>query len=211
MKKIVFLLLMASYLMAYPKAIVFDFDGVMARQPSRETIYPFLKETLLLSKVEFEGMYEAIISGRTDAAFWRSIAKEKNVQLSIAWGNEFKALVKNSMANPEMFALVDRLKQKPIPVVLFSNMDLASAQIIREMGLFASFDQCFFADEIGVAKPDPKSYQILLKQLDLSAQDVVFIDDSPDNIQAAQELGIDAILFQSASQLQQELQKRLKP
>jgi putative hydrolase of the HAD superfamily len=207
MKKIVLLLLMASSLIASPKALVFDFDGVMTREPPREAIYSFLEKTLHLSPPELDRVYEAIISGQIDRAFWQSLAKEKGVKLSGAWSNDFKAVMKDCLVNPEMFALVDRLKQKHLPIILFSNIDPIPAQYMREMGLFAPFDQHIFAYEIGAAKPDPKAYQIMIKQLNLPPQDIVFIDDRPENIRAAQALGINAILFQSADQIQQELQK----
>ena len=165
MKKIIFLLLIVSSLIASPRAIVFDFNGVMTREPNRETIYPFLHETLHLSKAEFEKVYEALLSGKTDREFWRSLAKEKGVHLPDTWGKNFRAIMRDSFANPEMFALVDRLKQKQLPLILFSNMDAIPARHFREMGLFEPFDRHIFAFEIGAAKPDPKAYQILLQEL----------------------------------------------
>ncbi len=210
MKKILFLLLMVSSLIASPRAIVFDFNGVMTREPNRETIYPFLHETLHLSKAEFEKVYEALLSGKTDREFWRSLAKEKGVLLTNSWGKDFTAIMRDSFANPEMFALVDRLKQKQLPMILFSNMDAIPARHFREMGLFEPFDRHIFAFEIGAAKPDPKAYQILLQELDLPPEDIIFIDDQPDNIRAAQAIGMKVVLFQSASQLQEDLEISLE-
>lgn len=49
---------------------------------------------------------------------------------------------------------------------------------------------------------------MVLSDLDLQKNEVIFIDDQLKNIQAAQELGIDAIHFSSASDLRNELVKR---
>jgi hypothetical protein len=44
--------------------------------------------------------------------------------------------------------------------------------------------------------------------MELSAASIIFIDDKAGNIEAAQKLGFDAILFTSQKQLQKDLKKR---
>ena len=62
--------------------------------------------------------------------------------------------------------------------------------------------------EIGVKKPNPEAFKILLQKLQLSASFVIFIDDRIENVEAAKNQGIDAILFVNPSQLKDELEKR---
>ncbi len=68
------------------------------------------------------------------------------------------------------------------------------------------------SDEYGdfVEKPDPQFFSLYLQKnnLDPKAQPIIFIDDNAKNVQAAQEVGIDAILFENPEQLRDELQKR---
>ena len=68
------------------------------------------------------------------------------------------------------------------------------------------------SDEHGnfVEKPDPQFFKIYLKKnnLDPKAQPIIFIDDNTKNVKAAQEVGIDGILFENPEQLREELQKR---
>ena len=59
----------------------------------------------------------------------------------------------------------------------------------------------------GVIKPDPKIYEILLQRNNLKPEHCIFIDDSLDNINAAQNLGIATIKFTSAEQLIDDLGK----
>ncbi len=61
---------------------------------------------------------------------------------------------------------------------------------------------------MGLEKPDPKAYQLLLEKVELPANEVVFIDDLEENVEAAKKLGIDAIVFKSAEQVRHELAKR---
>jgi 2-haloacid dehalogenase len=56
-----------------------------------------------------------------------------------------------------------------------------------------------------VIKPDPKIYQILFDRYDVEPSTAVFIDDSLKNVKGANEVGMHAIHFQSASQLKETL------
>ena len=55
-------------------------------------------------------------------------------------------------------------------------------------------------------KPDPAIYQLLLERYHLTAEECVFLDDLPENVAAAEKLGIHGICFQSKEQAQKELQ-----
>ena len=56
-----------------------------------------------------------------------------------------------------------------------------------------------------VCKPDPKIYQILLERYRLLPEECVFIDDRQENLDTAQQLGIETILFQTAQQARKSL------
>jgi len=107
-----------------------------------------------------------------------------------------------------MYALIDDIKQQDITVALLSNIDPFIAKMLREFGLYRPFDPCLLSCEIGVDKPNSEAYTILLDRLGLSGEDVLFIDDRAENIAEAKLFGIDAILFESPKQIQQELIKR---
>ena len=62
---------------------------------------------------------------------------------------------------------------------------------------------------MGVAKPDPKIYKIVLEKLALNPDETVFIDDFIENIEAARKLGMHGIHFQSKEQAIEELQALL--
>jgi HAD superfamily hydrolase (TIGR01509 family) len=107
-----------------------------------------------------------------------------------------------------MYTLVNQLKEQKIPVGLLSNIDERLSKLIRDFGLYEPFNPCLLSCEIGIEKPDLKAYEFLLTQLKLPAEEIVFIDDRPENIEAAKAVGLDAILFESELQLRGELAKR---
>ncbi len=214
MKRIlVALLFAATSLVAAPQAIVFDFGGVLTGEPNREAVVAFIRDSFTLSKEEFEIAQQEkrlfLKQGGNDEAFWLSYAKTKRIDLPSDWPDSFQAILKESVGvNPRMFALVEELKAKQIPVGLLSNIDARLAKLIRNFGFYDLFDPCLLSCEIGIEKPDPKAYQHLLDHLALPVEDVVFIDDRQENVDAAREAGVDALLFESEAQLRKELAQR---
>ncbi len=63
------------------------------------------------------------------------------------------------------------------------------------------FDIRSYSYNAKVSKPNPISFQNVLKQLDASPEECLFIDDSEINIKAAEKLGIKGILFTNADNL----------
>jgi 2-haloacid dehalogenase len=57
-------------------------------------------------------------------------------------------------------------------------------------------------------KPFPEFYDILLKRYGITPEHSIFIDDSLKNVEAARKLKIDAIHFQGADKLKDELKQR---
>ena len=54
-------------------------------------------------------------------------------------------------------------------------------------------------------KPDPRLFQVLLNRYNLKAGECTFIDDNPDNVAAAKNLGMRGIVFTNAENLRKEL------
>lgn len=63
------------------------------------------------------------------------------------------------------------------------------------MGLRDTFTPLIDLSFHRVLKPAPEAYDWALRQLELSASDVLFVDDQPANIKGAERLGIESIWF----------------
>jgi len=185
----------------------------MTGPSNREMVVQFLCESIQLTPAEFEKANlqkkQALKLGKTDEEFWKDLAKERGIDLPNHWVQTLKSVMKEAIGiNPEMYLLVDQLRQKQVIVALLSNIDERLARLIREFNLYEPFTPCLLSCEIGVEKPNPRAYEILLERLNLPSADVVFIDDKVENVDEAKKMGIDAILFESCEQLREELKKR---
>jgi putative hydrolase of the HAD superfamily len=60
----------------------------------------------------------------------------------------------------------------------------------------------------GFRKPDPRAYEALLNRANLAPGLCLFVDDRQENVSAALRLGMQALLFQDAADLREQLRSR---
>lgn len=114
--------------------------------------------------------------------------------------------------NGPILACVDilaRLRQAGWPLYALSNWPAEKFRLVRSDYPFLDwFDSLVISGEVGLAKPDPRIFHLLLERVGRPAAKCLLIDDAPRNITAAQALGMDIILFQSPARLETELTRR---
>lgn len=86
----------------------------------------------------------------------------------------------------------------------FSNL---RALLVSDWQISDAFDTVVISAEVGLVKPDPRIYQLILKSLGVSPEQAVFIDDSSENIEAARSLSMSGILFTSPKAVTSELEQ----
>lgn len=72
-------------------------------------------------------------------------------------------------------------------------------------GLSSAFDIVVVSAEVGLAKPDPRIYRLALERLAVMPEEVVFIDDFKENVEAAIVLGLRGIHFEKTDQVLEQL------
>jgi putative hydrolase of the HAD superfamily len=55
------------------------------------------------------------------------------------------------------------------------------------------FDRIYLSHRVGLRKPDPKIFELVLRENKLNPSETLFIDDSPQHIESANLLGIQTI------------------
>ena len=102
--------------------------------------------------------------------------------------------------DPAMFALLAELRDLVKVAVLSNSWANTYPDNLAEL-----VDAVVISGEVGLRKPDPKIYRLVLDQLGLPAQACVFIDDAPVNLDAATALGMTAIRHRDAATTRAEL------
>jgi 2-haloacid dehalogenase len=103
--------------------------------------------------------------------------------------------------------LLSELKASGMPCYALSNMEPDAFEVrLARFGFMQWFDGHVISGLEGVAKPDRRIFEILLRRNGLRPERCVFVDDQPRNIDAARDLGLVALHFSSVPQLRQDLQ-----
>ncbi len=110
---------------------------------------------------------------------------------------------------PGIVELISTLAQKH-RVVLFSN---ASAEqllpVMKHLGLDRLFEKIFVSSDLKLMKPDPEAYLAVTKELGIEPQECVMIDDSQRNVDSAEALGMQGIVFEDTQACSEKLQSLL--
>ncbi|MGI9333305.1 MAG: HAD family hydrolase [Gammaproteobacteria bacterium] len=107
---------------------------------------------------------------------------------------------------PGALELVSPLKNHYRLAVLSNINDAYWPRCRDEFGLGALFERCYVSHEMGMMKPDPAIYTHVMEDLGVAPERIAFFDDSPPNVRAACELGLDAYRVMGVDALRVQLE-----
>ena len=182
------------------KAIIFDLGAVILNINYQNTIDEFSKlgvknaSTFYSKKVQTD-LFNQIETGEITAEkFLSELQKETNnatiSQVKYAWNSMLLDLPN------ERIQLIKSLKNK-YRIYLLSNTNIIHIDAFKkQLGdrkweeFSALFGKMYLSYEVGMRKPNTEVFEHILKEQNLKAEEVFFIDDSPQHIEAAKKLGI---------------------
>lgn len=96
----------------------------------------------------------------------------------------------------ETVAIAKKLSLKGYRLYLLSNFSYdAYKTFIEGESFFNPFNGILCSFQAGSMKPEHTLYKLLLNKYNLQADESIFIDDSAENVRAAQELHINGIVY----------------
>ena len=135
-----------------------------------------------------------------------ALVHPEHAPMILAWAERGEDMIAGPIdGSVEILA---ELKAAGVPCYVLSNMERETFPLRLERFEFLHwFDGHVISGQEGVIKPDPSIFQRLLQRFDLPPARTVFIDDSAINVEAAAEIGIHAIHFESPAQLRADLEE----
>jgi 2-haloacid dehalogenase len=109
---------------------------------------------------------------------------------------------------PGSVAILRELHDAQVPLFALTNWSADLFPVaLEQFDFLALFEDIIVSGEEGVAKPDPEIFEVLEERIRHRAglDDCIFIDDSPANVLAASETGLDAVHFTGADHLREDL------
>ena len=123
----------------------------------------------------------------------------KQAELQKIWSNIFTE-------NEAVSNIIRAMKPKA-QLILLSNTNIWHfTHAKRTYRILDEFDTCVPSYQIGLMKPDRRIYQVALR-FARHPERVLFVDDIAENVDAAKQLGIRAIQYTGAEQLDRTLQR----
>ncbi|BCX81186.1 putative hydrolase of the HAD superfamily [Methylomarinovum caldicuralii] len=193
------------------KAVLFDFGGVIAEEGFRDGLRALARQQGLDEQSIFEAGMDAVydsgwVTGRgTEADFWRLMAewtglKGDPVSLRAVILERFRVRL-------SMLALVDRLRRAGYVVGLLSDQTEWLDELDRRYRIYDHFDRLYVSYRLGKGKRDPSLFDDIARDLNLAPEEILFIDDSPGNVERARRRGWRALLFQDEADLRRRLRE----
>lgn len=113
---------------------------------------------------------------------------------------------------PGSVVLLRELRAADVRVFALTNWSAELFPVALERFEFLGlFEDIVVSGEERLAKPDPGIFEALALRTGVPLHECVFIDDLPENVEAAAASGMDALLFKAAPPLRAQLRERGLP
>lgn len=200
------------------EAVIWDFGGVITSSPF-ESFARFEKE---------RGLPVDIIRRTNAANHWENAwAKFERAEVdldtfdklfaaeSLALGAEVRGAdvlpLLSGDLRPEMVEALRRVKTKFKTGCITNNlpanaMGSKSGRSLYVAEVMAMFDHIIESAKIGLRKPDPRIYQMMIEVLGVDPKNCIYLDDLGVNLKPAREMGMTTIKVLNAPQALAELE-----
>jgi putative hydrolase of the HAD superfamily len=192
-----------------PRLVTFDLGNVLTMvdegPPTREYARLAGAPPELVHRVCFDPRAKRPLeTGEvTFAEFARSAIDGLGLRIGLA---RFTEIFNSSLTpNVAVFGLVERVASR-YRVALCSNTSDPHWTLERGRLPFARmFDPAVLSYRVGAMKPDRRIYDAISDMSGVAHEDIVFIDDAPQNVEGARATGIRAIHYTSVERLESDL------
>ena len=205
---------MYGHAMASPQrdieAVVFDLGGVLIDWDPRYVYRPLFDDPAdmeeFLGSVCTPDWHRAHDLGANITQSCEQLARRhpEHRNMIMVWAERGEQMAAGQF--DDTVQVLGDVKATGVRCYALSNMEPDAFRVRRARFPFMDwFDAYVISGLEGVAKPDRRIFEILLRRHGLRPQACVFIDDKARNVAAARELGLVGLRFSSAARLRQDL------
>ncbi len=180
------------------RALVFDLGNVLIEIDFMRCVHYWsdcakVPPERIVARFRIDRHYEAFERGRMTApAYFENLRRQLDLELSdhqltIGWNRII------GEEKPDVMASIQALKPHfPLYVMTNTNPVHAREWAARHRELLQHFDHLFVSSAMGCRKPEAEAYQQVVAASGLSADRILFLDDSPENVTGATAAGLKA-------------------
>lgn len=172
------------------KALIFDNFGVLM-----DLVYSSLRRILPVeARARLLDILDRADNGQiSDAEELRQIEALLN-EYNLDGAGSVARAIQNADRNTELldFIKANRGKYK---MAMLSNVSAVIWNYYTQEQLDEYFDVVVLSYQEGIAKPDPRIYELTCRRLGVQPDECIFTDDNENNVIAARQLGMRGIVF----------------
>jgi putative hydrolase of the HAD superfamily len=185
------------------RAILFDLGGVVIDIDFKRAFQIWaalasVDASDLEKRFTFDEAYEQHETGDLQSsAYFNALGKSLNVSLSeddlvAGWNDIYLGTI------PGMVKLLATASQR-FPLYAFTNSNPTHQSVwsVRFAAELSAFKTIYVSSELGVRKPDPRSFSLVAEQMGVQASEVLFFDDSVENVNGAVSAGMRGVVVES--------------
>ncbi len=197
------------------KAVIFDFGGVLVRTEDRSSRQGLAEdlgmtyEQLDALIFQSESARQATVGDITTQEHWENLRMQLDLSIE-DFPRVPKEFFGGDRMDEELIDTIRALRPRYKTAMLSNAWDDLREVVVNEWRIGEAFDELVISAEVGVAKPDPRIYQLTLERLEVEPGEAIFVDDFLRNVEGAQAVGIHAIHFQNPVQARAELEALLR-
>ena len=197
------------------KAIIFDFGRVISAQKPPSLFRSYEMDLGLppdsINSIMFDSQIwrDTLLGRKTLEEFWHAIGPELGLNSKDeidAFRNRYRA---DETMNTDVLKLIQKLHGN-YKLAVLSNAPPGLSQWLDGWNVLHPFDVVFCSGDEGMVKPDAKPFELTLEKLGVQPGEAIFIDDTIENVETARKLGLHGILFTTAEELEEELDRLLR-
>ena len=195
------------------RVVLTDLDGVIRRWPasqfeSAEDTYGLERGSLSRAAFDKPLLTDAITGAITDAQWRKQIARLLASQTDPGTAASAVAAWSTSPGEVETAALgVQQAARSAAALGLVTNATTRLADDLSRLGLDDAFDFVINSSAIGCAKPSTCFYEHAARRCGCAREEVFFVDDRSENVDAAIDFGFHGHLCRDARTLDQALRE----
>jgi putative hydrolase of the HAD superfamily len=191
------------------KVIIFDMDGVLVHSKRRFSINLAKKHNIPIEITLpfFTGPVQECLAGKKDLKkvlppYLKKWGWDKGVDVLLDYWFSLESAI-----DKKVIKYIGELRRKGIVCLLATNNEKYRFEyMMQKMGLQKVFNKTFASAHLGHNKPDQKFFSKIFKELkNVKKKEILFVDDSAENIKGAKDFGINTEHFTSIENLKRKL------
>jgi 2-haloacid dehalogenase len=189
-----------------PQAVVFDLGGVLIDWNPRHLFRKVLDDEAMMEWFLAEVCSPAWNAEQDAGRSWAEAVVEAKgrhpaqAALIEAYAARWPEMIKGDI--PGSVAVLEALAAREVPLYALTNWSHETFHHARaRFAWLEHFRDILVSGDVGIKKPDPRIFRLMLERIGVEPAAVVLIDDVVDNVERARALGMQAVHFTSPAAL----------